>query len=68
MTEAKLNRRYMVRNQYAPPLDPNMARACNDCAYWLADVLASDNPRFDRARFLEAAGAFAVVRSGLVAT
>lgn len=25
-----------------------------DVAEWLADVLAADNPRFDRARFLEA--------------
>lgn len=29
---------------------------CNDHANAIADVLQSDNPRFDRSRFLEACG------------
>ena len=45
-----------VRNSYAPNWDPNLFRACDDHAKQLAHVLAQDNPRFDRARFLKAAG------------
>ena len=31
------------------------AQHCADCTY-IADALAQDNPRFDRERFLKAAG------------
>jgi hypothetical protein len=45
-----------ARDAYAPHWDPNLFRACNDNALAIEAVLAKDNPRFDRARFLKAAG------------
>jgi len=44
------------RYAYAPHWDANLFRACNDNAKAIAEVLASDNPRFDRQRFLDACG------------
>jgi hypothetical protein len=32
------------------------AQAVNDAAVLICDVMAADNPRFDRARFLKACG------------
>jgi hypothetical protein len=44
-----------TRNSYAPHWDPNLFRACDDHAKYVADALATTNPRFDRERFLAAA-------------
>lgn len=46
-----------ARNGYADNWDPNLFRACDDCARSVASALARDNPRFDRTRFLVAADA-----------
>lgn len=45
-----------VRSNYASHWDPNLFRACDDHAKAIGDALAQDNPRFDRERFLRAAG------------
>lgn len=45
-----------VRKSYAPNWDPNLFRALNDVARELSINLAVDNERFDRERFLAAAG------------
>jgi hypothetical protein len=45
-----------VRQSYAHHWDTNLFRACTDHAKELARVLANDNVRFDRQRFLAAAG------------
>jgi hypothetical protein len=45
-----------TRDSYAPHWDANLFRACTDHAKAVADVLARDNARFDRQRFLAAAG------------
>lgn len=45
-----------VRRAYAPHWDPNLFRACTDHVLAIADMLAADNPRFDRARFLDQSG------------
>ena len=41
---------------YCENWDPNLFRACDDHAKYLADALAGANPLFDRARFLAACG------------
>lgn len=45
-----------TRDSYNPGWNPNLFRALNDASKTLADYLESDNPRFDRARFLTACG------------
>lgn len=45
-----------TRDSYAPHWDANLFRACDDHARAMAVALAQTNPRFDRARFLLAAG------------
>jgi hypothetical protein len=42
-----------VRNEYA---DAPMRNTHTDCCEAVADALARDNARFDRARFLKACG------------
>lgn len=45
-----------VRASYASHWDANLFRACDDHAKKMADALARTNSRFDRERFLGAAG------------
>jgi hypothetical protein len=45
-----------VRESYAPHWDLNLFRAQRDCVLFLAEALMRDNPRFNRAQFLAAAG------------
>lgn len=45
-----------VHDSYGKNWNPNLFRAVRDVALSLADTLARDNPRFDRARFMRAAG------------
>jgi hypothetical protein len=44
-----------TRESYAPHWDANLFRACDDHVKFIADVLATTNPRFDRTRFIAAA-------------
>ena len=39
---------------YQFPADSEVTHACDSIARNLADIFAADNPRFDRAKFLDA--------------
>jgi hypothetical protein len=45
-----------VRKSYAADRDPNLFRCCDDMSRAFASILANDNPRFDRGRFMDACG------------
>ena len=46
----------LTRLNYGPSWNANLFRALDDASKALADELARDNPRFDRAKFLTACG------------
>ena len=43
-------------NYSGEPADKLHNQGCETAARYIADVMARDNPRFDRGRFLKAAG------------
>ena len=55
ITEARALGRH-ARSPIAATIGDARGDACDDCAVLIADHCASDNPRFDRARFLKACG------------